>query len=318
MENEKPAVRAPLPKTISSIPDFVQVMNAYESTIGQLLSEKYGITPKEFIVTVVNSIKKTPKLLECKSSSLFGAILLSAELGLKPNTPEGLAYIIPYGKDAQFQIGYRGLIEIALRSPQVKQIMGVAVYENEFYEETESGYRHIKYTGMDINKMELIKTRREKLKGLMSEQELLEDIVAYEKRLNEGKGKVVLVYAVAFVEGKDEPIHTSVTADILKKIKELSPSKQSFSGKNDVHDMMLVKAGVKKLFKFLPKTQAGQMARAIELDDAAVMGSFPNITEDGEVQVIDVTEQEKATTKSKISNALSGSKQEEPGKLNLE
>lgn len=316
-ENKLAVVKKSLPKEVRTVQQFSEVLNAYESTIMQLMSDKYGISPKEFIITCVNSIKKTPKLLDCKTKSLFGAILLSAELGLKPNTPEGLAYIIPYGKEAQFQIGYKGLIEIALRSPQVKQIMGTAVYENEYYEETESGYKHIKFTGMDINKMQLSNERANKLLTFMDSASVEKDIAAYREKLEKGKGNVVLVYAVCFVEGKEDPIHTSVTKDILAKIKELSPSKQSFSGKNDVHDMMFVKAAVKKLFKFLPKTGAGQMAKAIEVDDAAMMGAFPNITDDGAVEIIDVDQQEKAVTNDKIANALKGNEPTEEGKLKL-
>ncbi len=295
--------KAPLPKKVETVQDFQKVMQAYEGQVAQLLGTKYGMSAQEFTITCVNAIKKTPKLLQCNIKSLFGSILLSAELGLKPNTPDGLSYILPYGKDAQFQIGYKGLIEIALRSPMVKQIIGGAVYENEFYEETESGYKYVKFTGMDTNKMELVKCRTDKLKSIgMALPDIEADIIAYKKRLEVGKGGLVLVYAVCFVEGKDEPIQVSVTKDILERIKQLSPSKQSAST-NDVHDMMKVKAAIKKLYKYLPKTGSADLGRAIELDDAAVMGSYPNITEDGEVEIIDVETQRKEETKAKILSA---------------
>lgn len=304
-----------LPKTVKTVQDFQSVMQAYEGQVAQLLGSKYGMTAQEFTITCVNAIKKTPKLLDCNIKSLFGSILLSAELGLKPNTPDGLSYIIPYGKEAQFQIGYKGLIEIALRSPMVKQIVGGAVYENEFYEETEGSYRYIKYTGMDTNKLELIKYRTDKLKSIgMSDAEIKADIDGYKTRLEKGKGKLMLVYALCFVEGKDEPIHVSVTNDVLEKIKQLSPSKQS-AEKNDVHDMMKVKAAIKKLHKFLPKTGAPDMARAIEIDDAAIMGSYPSITEDGEVEIIDVGVQKKESQVTKINAALSEVTYEEVTKL---
>jgi recombinational DNA repair protein RecT len=279
-------------------------MQAYEGQVGQLLGQKYGMTAQEFTITCVNAIKKTPKLLECNIKSLFGAVLLSAELGLKPNTPDGLAYILPYGKEAQFQIGYKGLIEIAMRSDQVKQIYGGAIYENEFYEETEGSYKYVKYTGMDTNKMELAKLRSDKLKSIgLSQEEITKDITAYKTKLEKGKGALVLVYAVCFLEGKDEPIQVSVTKDVLERIKQISPSKQSASA-NDVHDMMKVKAAIKKLYKFLPKTGNPEMGRAVELDDASIMGSYPNITEDGEVQIVTVDEQKKETQSNKITNAL--------------
>lgn len=298
--------KAPLPKKVETVQDFQKVMQAYEGQVGQLLGQKYGMTPQEFTITCVNAIKKTPKLLKCNIKSLFGSILLSAELGLKPNTPDGLSYILPYGNEAQFQIGYKGLIEIALRSPMVKQIIGGAVYENEFYEETESGYKYVKFTGMDTNKMELARCRAQKLRSMgLTIEEVEADITAYKKRLEVGKGALVLVYAICFVEGKEAPIHTSVTKDVLERIKQLSPSKQSASA-NDVNDMMKVKAAIKKLYKFLPKTGSTDLGRAIELDDAAVMGSYPNITEDGEVEIVDVETQKKDVTKAKILAATGG------------
>jgi recombination protein RecT len=62
----------------------------------------------------------------------------AAQLGLEPNTPLGQAYLIPYKNkgtlEAQFQIGYKGLIDLAYRSGQVKTIYAEEVYENDEFE----------------------------------------------------------------------------------------------------------------------------------------------------------------------------------------
>jgi recombination protein RecT len=62
----------------------------------------------------------------------------AAQLGLEPNTPLGQAYLIPYKNkgtlEAQFQIGYKGLIDLAYRSGQVKTIYAEAVHENDEFE----------------------------------------------------------------------------------------------------------------------------------------------------------------------------------------
>lgn len=300
---------AKLPTTVKTVQDFQKVMQAYEGQVAQLLGTKYGMTAQEFTITCVNAIKKTPKLLECNIKSLFGSILLSAELGLKPNTPDGLAYIIPYGKEAQFQVGYKGLIEVALRSDAVKQIFGGAVYENEFYEEADGRYKYVKYTGMDTNKMELVKLRAGKLKSIgFTDVEIGEDIKKYKERLDKGKGELVLVYAICFLEGKEDPIQVSVTKDVLDKIQKLSKAGgTNFSPYNngtDVHNMMQVKAAIKQLYKFLPKTGNPQMGRAVELDDMQIMGAYPNITEDGTVEIIDVPEQKKSSQHEKITQAI--------------
>lgn len=279
------------------IKGFSDNLNKYESNVASLLGEKYGMTAKEFTVSIMNAIKKTPKLLECDPKSLFGAILLSAELGLKPNTPEGWAYIIPYGKEAQFQVGYKGLIEIAYRSPMVRGIKGVAVYENEYYSESQNGsFNHIPFTGMDLNILQLCQAREKFLRTelFMDEPEIRTDIESYKNRLSKGKGGVVLVYAICFLEGLEAPIWTSVTKDVLDKIQKLSPSAKSssspYNNGTDVHDSMKFKAGIKKLFKFLPKQSIPDLAKAVEVDDKMMAGSVAIVTEDGEVEIIETEE----------------------------
>lgn len=283
------------------IKGFDDTLKKYETTVAQLLGEKYNMSATEFMVSVMNAIKKTPKLLDCDPKSLFGAILLSAELGLKPNTPEGFAYIIPYGNQAQFQVGYKGLMEIAYRSPMVKGIKGVAVFENEFYQEYDNGtFKHIPYTGMDLNLQQLERARSEFMRRDlgMDGQEIEADLIKYRERLKSGKGNVVLAYAVCFLEGMEQPIWTSVTKDVLEKIKQLSKSANSssspYSNGTDVHNAMQFKAAIKKLFKFLPKQAQQQLAKAIEADDKIMAGGLAIMTEDGVVEIIeDVTEDER-------------------------
>ncbi len=273
---------------------FTDNLNKYEKTVASLLGEKHGMSAKEFMVSIMNAVKKSPKLLECDPKSLFGAILLSAELKLKPNTPEGFAYIIPYGKEAQFQIGYKGLIEIAMRSSKVKGIKGVAVYENEYYEETSFGtINHIAYTGMDTNIMQLVLTRTQFLQRMgLQEEDINNDIAKYRKKLENGKGEVVLAYAVCYMEGLENPIWASVTKDVLTKIKGLSQAGNSqyspYNNNTDVHNSMQFKAAIKKLFKFLPKQDNSALARAVEVDDKAMAGSITIANEDGTIEVVEV------------------------------
>ena len=62
----------------------------------------------------------------------------AAQLGLEPNTPLGQAYLIPYKNkgvdEVQFQIGYKGLIDLAYRSGEVEAIQSQIVYENDYFE----------------------------------------------------------------------------------------------------------------------------------------------------------------------------------------
>ena len=118
-------------KTVSG---FSSTIVNYKATIGKFLNPRYGITPEDFIETCIRAVKENPKLLQCDPKSLFGAVLLSAEVGLKPNTSLQHSFIIPYKGQAKFQIGYKGLIEIMYRNPRVKQITARAVFEKDFFE----------------------------------------------------------------------------------------------------------------------------------------------------------------------------------------
>jgi recombination protein RecT len=66
--------------------------------------------------------------------SILAAVLISSQLGLEVNTPLGQAYIIPYGKQAQFQIGYKGLLDLAYRSGEYQVIYAMEVYENDEFD----------------------------------------------------------------------------------------------------------------------------------------------------------------------------------------
>lgn len=94
---------------------------------------KYMPTDK-FIRTALTAINSNPKLAQCDSTSLLAAIMNSAQLGLEFNTPLGEAYLIPYGRTVNFQVGYQGLLKLAYNTGQFKRITAREVRENEdFY-----------------------------------------------------------------------------------------------------------------------------------------------------------------------------------------
>lgn len=90
------------------------------------------VTPERLARIVLTEIRRTPKLLECTRESLFGAILQAAQLGLEPGTL-GQCWIIPYGKEATFIPGYRGLAQLAWRSNQISSISARAVFEGDVF-----------------------------------------------------------------------------------------------------------------------------------------------------------------------------------------
>lgn len=96
------------------------------------------ITPERFTRIVLSAISVNPKLGNCSPQSFLGAMMTSAQLGLEVNTPLGQAYVLPYMNkgvlEAQFQLGYKGLIDLAYRSGEVEVIQAHVVYENDDFE----------------------------------------------------------------------------------------------------------------------------------------------------------------------------------------
>ena len=95
------------------------------------------ITPERFTRIVLTAIRGNKTLSQCDQASFLAAAMQSAQLGLEPNTPLGQAYLIPYKNnkkqciECQFQIGYKGLIDLAYRSGEVSIIQAQTVYERD-------------------------------------------------------------------------------------------------------------------------------------------------------------------------------------------
>lgn len=107
-------------------------IKTYESEIAKALPKV--MTPERFTRIATSAVSNNPKLEECTPISFISALMNAAQLGLEPNTPLGQAYLIPYGKQCQFQIGYKGLIDLAYRSGEFKNISAHIVYENDEFD----------------------------------------------------------------------------------------------------------------------------------------------------------------------------------------
>jgi recombination protein RecT len=234
MSEKKQPIVAEKPD-LKTIKGFESVWQNYEKTVANLLVNKYGISVEEFMTNAVNSVRQNPKLLQCTPKSLFGAMLVSAECGLKFNTPSNHAYIIPYKGEAQFQIGYQGLIEIMYRNKRVLKIFGHPVFEKDTFD---YGYgltpylKHKPYRGAD-------------------------------------KGRLTCVYAIVKLKDVEEPIFTVVEKSDLDAIQNLSPAKNSkfspYNSGTDIHFWMQVKVAIKKISKLIPKTS--EISNVIDIDN---------------------------------------------------
>ena len=96
------------------------------------------LTPERFTRMVLSAVSANKDLAACETRSFLAAMMQAAQLGLEPNTPLGQAYIIPYRDHgvlkAQFQLGYKGMIDLAYRSNQVSVIDAQVVYENDEFD----------------------------------------------------------------------------------------------------------------------------------------------------------------------------------------
>lgn len=96
------------------------------------------ITPERFTRMVLTAMSSTPELCNCTPESFLAAMMQAAQLGVEPNTPLGQAYILPYRNkgtmEAQFQLGYKGMIDLAYRSEEVTIIQAHVVHENDKFE----------------------------------------------------------------------------------------------------------------------------------------------------------------------------------------
>ena len=116
-------------------PTMQQYIKRMEGEIKKALPSV--MTPDRFTRIVLSALSTNPKLQQTTPQSFLGAMMTAAQLGVEPNTPLGQAYLIPFwnGKksklECQFQLGYKGLIDLAYRSGEVSVIQAHVVYAND-------------------------------------------------------------------------------------------------------------------------------------------------------------------------------------------
>ena len=112
---------------------IADMIKALEPEIAKALPSV--LTPERFMRMALNALNATPKLAECTQMSFLAALMNAAQLGLEPNTPLGQAYLIPYKNkgvlECQFQIGYKGLIDLVYRNDMVQTIQAQTVFAND-------------------------------------------------------------------------------------------------------------------------------------------------------------------------------------------
>lgn len=236
------------PKTMK---DYIE---QYRSEIAKALPG--FIQTERFIRIAMTAAAQTPNIEECTPASFMGAMLTSAQLGLEPNTPLGQAYLIPYGKTCQFQIGYKGLIDLAYRSGEILYICAHCVYENDEFD--------FEY-GIEP------KLRHKPAKG--------------------DKGKMIWVYAVYKLKNGTCVFEVMRKEDVEQHGKDYSKSFSNGPWKTAFEEMAK-KTVLKKLLKYAPlKTEytegAADDGNSFEFENGEIRTVYANegdIIDESEVQ----------------------------------
>lgn len=142
----------PAPKTIYEYLEDPRVKQGIAAVAGKFL------TPDRMLRLCVMAVKKTPKLAACDPTTVLGAMMTSAALGLEPNTVQQQAFLIPYNSrrkvgtqwvdvlECQFQIGYRGFLTLAYRSPQIQVMQADAIHEHDAWDHTLGSQTMLRYS----------------------------------------------------------------------------------------------------------------------------------------------------------------------------
>lgn len=153
-------------KKEKTIFDFLSGDPKIEKAIGAVAGKFF--TPDRFLRLAVNAVKKTPLLMYCDPNSVLGAFMTSAALGLEPNTVLQQAFLIPYKKrtkqgdnwvdtyECNFQIGARGFVTLAHRSPQIATLQSEAIHEHDVFEHMLGTESFLKYQKTLKDRGELI------------------------------------------------------------------------------------------------------------------------------------------------------------------
>ena len=92
-----------------------------------------------FGTSIMQIVNSNAMLLDAEPMSIFNAACMAATLNLPVNNNLGFAYIVPYRNkgrvEAQFQLGYKGFIQLAQRSGQFERLVSLPVYEDQLIEE---------------------------------------------------------------------------------------------------------------------------------------------------------------------------------------
>lgn len=124
-ENNSQVAATQQPKTLQTLMGSSAVIKKLNDVLG---SEKKA---SAFISSVISVANGNNQLRNANPMTVLGSAMVAATLDLPVVPTLGMAYIVPYKGQAQFQLGYKGLIELAERSGQFRNIIDEVVYDGQ-------------------------------------------------------------------------------------------------------------------------------------------------------------------------------------------
>lgn len=118
------------PKTFSAF----LTSDAIKHKINEMVGGRDG---QRFITSIISAVSTNPALSECEHSTILSAAMLGESLKLSPSPQLGQYYMVPFKdkkrgcKVAQFQLGYKGYIQLAIRSGYYKKLNVLAIKQGE-------------------------------------------------------------------------------------------------------------------------------------------------------------------------------------------
>ncbi|MBU2025180.1 MAG: recombinase RecT [Patescibacteria group bacterium] len=125
---------------LTTINDLKQVLaGEYQKAIVNYFGDQKKAM--KFLSGVVSAVQRNPKLLECSGTSVINSFMTMAQLELMPSDVSGEAYVIPYKGQAQFQLGYQGLVTLFYRAG-AKSITAEIVRKKDKFNYTNGVIKH--------------------------------------------------------------------------------------------------------------------------------------------------------------------------------
>ena len=236
-ELEKKAAGANASAKITKSMSIAELIKTLEPEIRKALPSV--ISTERFTRMALSALNNNQQLMECSQMSFLAALMNAAQLGLEPNTPLGQAYLIPYknkGKlECQFQLGFKGMIDLIYRNENVQTIQAHCVHK----------YDTFSYA-FGLNP---------KLEHIPSVDE------------NGSRGEITYVYALYKLANGGFGFEVMSKGDIDRHAEKYSKSfDSSFSPWKTDYDSMAKKTVIKKLLKYAPlKTD---VIRAVNTDSS--------------------------------------------------